>query len=153
MTKCAIKKPSIFYRFNGKGGENMKTVLLAILCCLLLVGCGQKALVVEDGVEYRIVSFGSTTTETTSGEMVPTYLITFTFVNSDGDSESPTRGTVAVPRAVLEKDESLSPNGIVWNAPQTIEGLTYRSVRWNPAKIEPAQTEELIIEEEPLRKK
>lgn len=131
----------------------MKAICLIALACLGLSGCGQKPLVVEDGVEYRMVSFGSTTTETTSGEMVQTYLITFTFVNSDGESESTTRGTVAVPRNVLEKDENLSPNGIVWNAPQTIEGLTYRSVRWNPARIEPATTEETIKEETPLRRR
>ena len=157
VTKYAIKKPSIFYCFDRKGGENMKAIcLIALVCCCCFVGgCGQVPLVVGDGTEYTMVSFGSTTTETESGELVPTYLITFTYAD-EGDTgltETKTRGTVAVPRSVLEIDKSLSPNGIVWDAPYVIEGLTYRRVRWNPLKIEPANTDEIIKEEEPLKKK
>lgn len=134
----------------------MKAIcLIALACCLGLAGCGQKALVVQDGTEYTMVSFGSTTTETESRELIPTYLITFTYMDeSEGDlAETKTRGTVAVPRTILVIDKSLSPNGIVWDVPYVIEGLTYRTVRWNPAKVEPANTDEIIKEEEPLKKR
>lgn len=139
-------------------------IALLLIVAIVLVGRGKKELIIEDGTEYSIVSFGSTDVETKEGNSISAYLITFTYPSETPSNEDTkntedqpqttlTRGTVAVPKRVLRRDSSLAPNAIIWDTPETIEGKTYRTVRWNPKHVEESVTNEKIKEEEPLTRK
>lgn len=137
-----------------KGGDNLKrmSIVLALVLLSSLTGCGQK-MAIEDGVQYSIVSFGSTDVDTKEGTTASCYLVTFTLPVAESDEAgtgTKTRGTITVPKGVLNFDSTLPVNAIVWDPPQTLEGKTYVSVRWHPARLDRAVTREKIREESPL---
>lgn len=138
--------------------------LAASITAIMISGCG-KELVIQDGEEYSIVSFGTTDVEVKDDTSVPCYLITLTYRPKDAaeaasseeefvapEDDTKSRATIPVPKENLMPDTSLPINVIVWDPPHEIEGKVYRTVRWNPARIDPARTRERIREEEPLKK-
>lgn len=131
---------------------------LAIPAILLVAGCATQSPVIENGVNYPIVSFGTVEVESKEGELVKCYLVTFTYPvavgeDVDGDPGKKTRGTINVPKDCLLIDRTLPVNALVFDTPRTIEGQTYVTARWNPREIKPSVTEEKVIEEDPPMKK
>jgi len=122
-------------------------VALGAVIAYLVHGYGKRASVIEDGVEYQILSFAKVdTVKNADGAIVPAYLVTFTYAEGDQN----TRGTIAVPRYALLEDESLPANRIIWDYPVILEGRTYRQVRWHPNYKVPAREVPELKEEKPL---
>lgn len=112
----------------------------------------QTEIVVKDGREYQVLSFGSIM----CGKL-PCYLITFVYpdelagIASGKIKTELRRGTIIVPKSRLQLDrDHLGRNRIIWDPAITIEGKQYRSARWYPGHILPADEIPQIRQEKPL---
>lgn len=131
-----------------------KTFCLSILAvfCLCLTGCGQRMLVAQDGEEYSMVSFNTKRVKLTSGEKTRCRIITFSYLKDETLAKGV--GVIKVPVEKVTIDRTLTPGGVIWDRPVTVEGKTYQTARWNPRKMEDATgTDEILMEEEPLRRR
>ncbi len=136
---------------NSKRANPARLLLLALatfaLVWLVARGCRQTPveLIVQDGVQYEMISFGSSTT-VVEGKSIATYLITFAFP----EGKDLRRGTIHVPTDKLQIDSTLLENRIIWDKPIEIEGKQYRTVRWHPRRIETDPDKPRIKQDEPL---
>ena len=127
--------------------------VLAIVVVALLATRGDRPLVVQDGVVYRMISFGSVDIQTKEKATIPCYMVTFTYRRNDGKVIANDVGTISIPRNAPPRiDRSLSLGCVVWDPVRYIEGKPYRTVRWNPRRID-STTSVPINEREPLRQK
>jgi hypothetical protein len=114
-------------------------VAVLFIMVAIIVKCTYPKIPISEGTEYKILSYAKSPQDlkVKIGEKqtvnVPTYTITFTYTRTVGE-ECDVR---VVPRQYLVKDSELAINHIVWDKPYKINGLEYRTVRWNPRFVDP----------------
>ena len=112
----------------------------------------QPSLVIVDGVQYQLLSYGTVESKLSSKHSAKTfeaYVLTIAYPKEDQKLKGTTRGTVMVPKFAVKRDFSLPPNTVIWETVD-LEGKTYGVARWNPAHDVPAVDSPTLVPEPPL---
>ena len=104
-------------------------------------------LVIVDGVEYKLLSYGKAEPQLSDGSSFDAYVLTVTY---EDPNKGLTRGTIMVPKDGIRMDSRLAMNTVVWDPPISLEGKTYALARWNPGYSVPAQDKPPLVPESPL---
>ncbi len=125
-----------------RGGErdaSRTSKVTAIVLVALLVGVGlynwlrpspPPPLVVQEGTEYKLLSYSIADTPVDAGQ-VPSYVLNIGWYNDEQTEMH--HGSIMVPKMAALKDSLLPENTVVWDPKVSLEGRDYQVVRWNPS--------------------
>jgi hypothetical protein len=121
--------------------------VLVILAAFLFWPKGKESLVIVNGVEYKLLSYGKAEPQLNDGTSMDAYVLTVTY---EDPAKGLTRGTIMVPSTGIFTDRTLPTNTVVWDEPIQLEGKYYAMARWNPGFMVPARERPPLVPEDPL---
>lgn len=105
-------------------------------------------LVVQEGTEYKLLSYSIADTPVDSGQ-VPSYVLNIGWYNDEQTEMH--HGSIMVPKMAALKDSLLPKNTVVWDPKVSLEGREYQVMRWNPSYSVRARERPLVsANERPL---
>lgn len=122
-------------------------LVVALFAFLLWPRQRGQELVIVNGIEYRLLSYGSVQPQLDQDQVLEAYVITVAY---EDPLRGPTRGTILVPKSGIRRDRNLPTNTVVWDEPIALEGKVYAAARWNPGYSVPANDSPAVIPEPPL---
>lgn len=122
-------------------------LVIVLVAMWLFIPRPQTSLIIVNGQEYQLLSYGSAEPQLSNGTTLEAYVLTVTY---DEPEKGLTRGTIMVPKFAIKYDRKLPRNTVIWDWPVFLEGKTYASARWNPGHAVPAYDNPPLVPEAPL---